>query len=231
MRVLILLAVLIFLTVSAQAQECGYTFLRLYVQTPMGKPVSDAEIKTYEKDFKTELYLYPKSDDQTDHLKRSLRWNKESQSYNGSEGMCGGHRQVGFRISAPGFENFDLVTDLPLGWTAYLVTLKPVDTADAAKSIKLVRIAGKISDGRERSIPKVHVSAVQQQTIVFGTLSAESGAYEVYLPPGKYDLRFAHAGFKQSVYEAFDVSDGRHRRLDLVLEASDVTTHPNIKNQ
>lgn len=231
MKSLFLFLMLMILAVPVLPQACGYTFLRLYLQTPQEKSVSAAEIKTYDKNFKNELNLYPEKDDSVDPFEKRLQWNEESQSYNGSEGMCGGHRDVGFRISAPGFENFDFVTDLPLGWTAYLVTLRPVGATDPPKATKLVRITGDIIDSRKQGIASVQVGTTEPQPAFFETFSRASGFYEIYLPPGKYDLKFVHQGFKTSIFKAYDISDGRHRRLDLALEASDVTTLPNIKNQ
>jgi hypothetical protein len=229
MKVLQILVLILGLVLFSNAQECGYTFLRIYLKDAEGKSIKNAEVKTFAKDFNREDFLdYPKNEVDYDTLRKNISWYDQEQAYIGSEGMCGGHRDVGLRISAAGFEIFDKIIDLPLGWTSYSIKLKRKGTSNVAGDVKLTRVFGKILDLEKSGILKARISVFAKETKVFEALTDLDGDYKLFLPVGQYRLEVNAESFQKYNIENFSVLDNKNLNLDLTLGIGDVTKHPPI---
>lgn len=229
MKILQVLVLIFGLSVFANAQACGYTFLTICLKDSEGKPIENAQIKTFDKDFHKEDSLdYPKNKPNYDHLRKNISWSDEKQAYFGSEGMCGGHKDVGLRISAVGFETFDKIIDLPLGWTNYSIKLKRKGTNDITEAVKPTKVFGKILDLADAGIPKAKVSLFVKEDKVSDTFTDSGGNYVLFLPIGQYHLEISADGFSKSIVENFGVLDNKNIKMDLILEVGNLTKHPPI---
>ena len=217
-----------FLTSFAKAQECGYTFLTIFLTDSKKELIKNAKIDTFDENFKEKFFLYPKDKTSYDQLERSISWSEEKQAYYGSEGMCGGHKDIGFRISAEGSETFDKVIDLSLGWTSHSIKLKRNGTSEIAESVKLMRISGEISDLINSGIPKVRITAFSREIKVSETFTDLDGNYELFLPVGQYNLEINADGFIKSIIKSFSILNDKNFNLDLKLEVKTVAEHPPV---
>lgn len=79
MRVFLLLILILGLTVFANAQVCGYTFLTIYLNDSDGNLIKNAEIKTFDKDFKEKDNLhYPsKNEENYDSMANQIAWSEK----------------------------------------------------------------------------------------------------------------------------------------------------------
>lgn len=228
MRVLHILILLLFVTSFAKAQACGYTFLTIHLTDSNSQIVKNAEIKTFDKDFKKQDFLhYSGKTFSYDSRKKDISWSEDNQVYFVTEGMCGGHRDVGLRIKAENYETFEKVIDLPLGWTAYSIKLKRNDSDEIAEIIELTRIKGKILNLAGVGISKSQITAVSKEKTIFKTHTYSNGFYDLYLPVGEFNLKISAEGFKDITRDLI-IADSKTVEIDLTLENRDVTTHPLI---
>lgn len=199
-KVLQILVFLIFLTSFAKAQACGWTKLTIYLTDAKGLLIKDAEIKTFDKNFGEENYLdYPKDENDYDYLekninslrlRRNISWTEEKQAYFGSEGMCGGHSNVGIRISAEGFEKFDFVTHLPLGYTSFSIKLKRNGTNEISEKTKLAHFKGEfVNEYDDPNVPVAELEIVEKGGKKYIVKSNEYGSFSTDLPIGNYTIR------------------------------------------
>ena len=216
MKVLQILVLIFFLYSFAEGQACGYTHLTIYLTDWNETPIKNAKIETFDKDFKEKYYLYP--EESYSRLKRKVSWLEEKQAYFGSEGMCGGHRNIGFRFSAEGFEIFDKVIDLPLGWTSYLIKLKRNNSSDVAKDLKLTRLFTKIIDERDASIPFADLEILENSGKKYIFRSDKDGRFETDLPMGNYIIQVSKMGFRKLKIINFNIEDTKTIYLDLNLK-------------
>ncbi len=226
MRILQVLVLILFLASFAKAQACGYTFLTIYLTDSNGQIIKNADIKTFDKDFKEQDQLHYPGKRVSYGDRKNISWSEDNQVYFGREGMCGGHYKVGLRIEAENFENFDKVIDLPLGYTAYSIKLKRKDSDENAEISELKRISGKITNPSGGGIPQVVITALSNEKTTFKTLTNSYGFYELYLPVGEFSLKISSEGFINAVIEKFIVTDSKIVKLDLTLEISSETNCP-----
>jgi len=226
MKILQVLILLLAFSSFAKSQACGYTFMILYLTDSNGQTIKNARIDVFDRDFKNKFFLYRKNNEPS-----KLLWSEEKQAYFGREGMCGGHYDIGFRISAEGFEEFDLITDLPLGWTAYSINLKPLKSNESVKVSSLTSVQGILTDRSNQRIGNVQVSAFEKERKIFETISDANGFYQLFLPQGTYDIKFAVEGFKVANLENVRIIDTKGKYFDWVLDVSDVISHPPVVNK
>ena len=216
MKVLQILVLIFFLCSFAEGQACGYTYLTIYLTDWNETPIKNAKIETFDKNFKEKYYLYPEKS--SDRLERKISWLEEKQAYFGSEGMCGGHRNIGFRFSAEGFEIFDKVIDLPLGWTSYLIKLKRNNSSDVAKDLKLTRIFAEVFDERDALIPFADLEILENSGKKYISKSDEDGRFETDLFMGNYIIQVSKTGFRKLKIINFNIEDTKTIYLDLNLK-------------
>lgn len=202
------------------AQACGYTFLTIYLTDFQGNTIKNAKIRTFEESFKTEDFLhYPRNNQENyDSLTNSIAWEEKKQAYFGSEGMCGGHRSVGLRISTEGFKEFEKVIDLPLGWTTYSVKLARINSKDIAEAIQLTHFSGKIIDINNGVITSANLEILAESGKKYFTKSDSDGWFEIDLPLGKYTARVSQNGFKTLKLINFNIEKTQRIYLDLKLK-------------
>lgn len=230
MKILRVLMLLVFLTSLTKAQECGYTKLVVYLTDVQGQLIKNAEIKTFDKNFdKEDILHYPNGDTTYDYsrdnissfrLMRDISWSEEKQAYLGGEGMCSGHRDVGLRISAKGFETFDRIIDLPLGWTIYSIKLKHKGKNEVVKVEKGIHVTGKISDENKTYIGSADLLIVDGKGKKYQLKSDDYGRFVVDLFAGNYSLQVSKNGFKTLKVINFQVKDTEIIYLDLILKVS-----------
>jgi Carboxypeptidase regulatory-like domain len=219
MKVLQVLVLILGLTVFSNAQECGYTFLKIYLKDNEGKSIKTAEIKTLGKDLNKEDFLhYPKNEISYDKLRKNISWSEAEQAYFGSEGMCGGHREVGLRISATGFETFDKIIDLPLGWTTFSIKLNRKGTNETAKAERWTHFSGKVFDENQAVIPFVDLVIINKSGMRFEVKSDDNGYFDFDLPIGTYVVRVSKPGFKNLNVINFQIENSETIFLDLMLK-------------
>ncbi len=216
MRFLQISLLIFFLCSFAKAQACGYTFLTVYLTDLNETPIKNAKIETFDRDFKQKYYLYPEKS--PDRLERKISWSEKKQAYFGSEGMCGGHRDIGFRFSSEGFEAFDKVINLPLGWTSYSIKLKRNNSSDVAEDLKLTPVFIKIIDGQEAAIPFADLEILEKNGKKYISKSDENGRFESDLQIGSYIIQVSKAGFRKVKIINFNIEDTQTVYLDLNLK-------------
>ncbi|MCU0240628.1 MAG: carboxypeptidase-like regulatory domain-containing protein [Pyrinomonadaceae bacterium] len=189
MRILQILVLLFLVNSFVNAQVCGYTFLTIYLTDSKGNPIKNAEIKTFEK-----------------------------QAYFGSEGMCSGHQDVGFRITAKGFEKFDFVTNLNLGWTSYEIKLKRDLSKEIAKAVKLAHFRGEIFDQTKAVIPFADIEIIDENGKIFSIKTNDNGRFQVDLPQKKFTIKIKKQGFRRLKIINFNLEDTKTIWLDLTLK-------------
>jgi len=222
MRTAFLLLLLLGVSGSAFAQACGYSFLTVYLVDSKGRTITNARISTFDRDFKKHDRLhYPRHDDSPDPLSNKIAWSEKKQAYFGSEGLCGGHREVGLRVEADGFEHFDKVIDLPLGWTSYAISLRRSGTSDMSSAMKLSQLIGNLTDVNHTAIPLVEVVVIGEGGPTLKTLSNERGRFEFDLPSGIYSLTISSGGFKRLKVINLSIVESDTEFLNLILQARD----------
>jgi hypothetical protein len=215
MRILQILVLLVLANSFVNAQACGWTKLTIYLTDSTGNIVKNGLFETFDKDFKNRRYFHGSE-------KEWISWSENKQAYFGTEGMCGGHRDVGVRITAKGFEKFDFVTDLPLGWTSYEIKLKRESFDEIAGKIKLQRVIGKTVDSTGNPIPNVNVTFYNKNNKIRETKSDLKGIYTVDLTKGEYDIEFRADGFKITKVNNYKVEENNNSVIfDVQLYVSD----------
>lgn len=219
MKFLQILALMLLLTTLGIAQECGYTFLTIYLTNSKGQSIKNAEVKTFGKDFKNEDSLhYPTNQVSYDRLRKNIAWSEEKGAYFGSEGMCGGHRDVGLRISAKGFETFDKIIDLPLGWTSYSIKLKQKGTNELAEALNLSHFFGKVLDENEALITGADFELVDGNGKKNAARSDSNGQFEIDLRIENYTVKVSKPGFRKLKIINLQIEDAKMIYLDLTLK-------------
>jgi hypothetical protein len=220
MRILQILVLLFLVNSFVNAQVCGYTFLTIYLTDSKGNPIKNAEIKTFDKELKNEDKLhYPRENqDQIDGFRKAIAWSETKQAYFGSEGMCSGHQDVGFRITAKGFEKFDFVTNLNLGWTSYEIKLKRDLSKEIAKAVKLAHFRGEIFDQTKAVIPFADIEIIDENGKIFSIKTNDNGRFQVDLPQKKFTIKIKKQGFRRLKIINFNLEDTKTIWLDLTLK-------------
>lgn len=194
MKFWLILLFLLSLSTLTQAQSCGYTFLTIYLIDSKGQTIKGAEVKTFKKDFtKEDLLHYPQMELGDRPPRKEIGWWEAKGAYFGGEGMCGGHRDVGLRISAKGFETFDKIIDLPLGWTSYRIKLKQTGTIEVAGAVSLFRYHGKVMDENKAVIPFAGIEFRNENGRKHLTRSDNDGRFEANLPIENYTVTVSKA--------------------------------------
>lgn len=208
MKILQILALLFFLTSFVKAQACGPAYLTIFVTDSNGETVRNVKFQFFDENFKNE----------DDYYHRGLPWSEEKHAYHSVVGF-GGNGRTGLRISAEGFENFDKVISLPIGWITYAVKLKRIGTDEISEAAKLNRIDGQVSDLAKTGISKAGIIAVNENNEIIKTASGSNGHYEIFLRDGNYRFEVFADGFKKAVGQNIIVS-GRDT-LDFNLEINE----------
>lgn len=219
MRVLQIFTLLLFATVMADAQACGYSFLTIYLTDSKGQVVKNAEIKTFSSDFKTEDDLhYPGKEGSYDRMVKDIGWSPEKQAYFGAEGMCGGHKGVGLRIASKGFEIYEKVIDLPLGRTSFSIKLARVGRNELSEMSKLVNFRGRIFDENRALVSDAEFEFKDMVERKYATKSDNEGRFEINLPVDMYTVQISKSGFRTLTITNFDTEGSKGIYLDLELK-------------
>ena len=226
MKILPILIFLFLLTSFAKAQACGPIFLRMYLKDSKGQIIKNAKIETFDNEFKNKTFP----------LDKSISWGEEEQSYFGAQSLGGEAFDIGFRISADGFETFETVIDLPFGWHAYSITLKAKKSDEITNISKLTVIKGSVSKIIGQWGNKVKITVFDKEKRVVFSQENLGEYFSLFLPKGKYDLEFSADGFKTTFVKNFEVPSSenekrsKEKELNITLEVRDVETLPNTIN-
>lgn len=108
---------------EANGQACGYSFTTLYVEDHAGNTIHKPSVSVRRQD---------PNDDYNPHFKEVSKtyWDETRKAQVFAHGLCGSHRDVLLIVSAEGFEAFQQVIDLPLGWQAFALKLKRMGTTE-----------------------------------------------------------------------------------------------------
>lgn len=219
MKILVTAFLLCGLSATAMAQACGYTFLTVYLTDSNDRKVADASIKTFESDFKKEVRLhYPRDEDWPDRLSKKIAWSDIKEAYFGSEGLCGGHRNVGLRIDAPGFELFEMIIDLPLGWTSYAIRLRQPGSSVGATATKLSHVIGYLEDINAVRVLGAEITLSGKNARKILTSSNDRGQFEFDVPVGDYEIAISKEGFNRLRIVNLNIVEPEGEFLDLKLE-------------
>ena len=103
--------------IDTHAQACGFSINTIFVEDGEGKPIRNAHLIVSRKD---------PNDDYNPHFTEVSKayWSEERNAHVYQHGLCGSHRDLILRISAEGFDTLEHPIDLPLGWQAFVVTLR-----------------------------------------------------------------------------------------------------------
>jgi hypothetical protein len=218
MRLIFATFLLFGFSATAISQACGYTFLTIYLKDSSGTAITKAEIQTFSSDFgERDMLHYPVEDESDDRLRKKIRWSEKKQAFFGSEGMCSGHRDVGLRVTAKGFETFNTVIDLPLGWISYSITLRRLGSVEVAKATELANVRGLLKDKNEALIRDASIVVTDGSRKVVQT-SSDDGSFEFDLPVGHYSVIFYKQGFRRLILTNFEVAKREWDFLDLKLK-------------
>lgn len=143
---------------------------------------------------------------------------KKKLVYFGSEGMCGGHREVGLQIVAENFERFEKVIDLPLGWTTYLIKLKRKEINESAQFIKLTHFYGKVLNENNALVVSANLEISSANGKKFFTKSDSDGRFEIDLPIQKYTVKVSQNGFRSLKLINFNIEENKGIYLDFKLK-------------
>lgn len=199
------------LNFDIKAQRCGFTLLTIYLTDFKGEIIKDAEIKTFDKDFEQENHL--------DYFRNpGISWNEKKRAYFGMEGMCGGHIGVGLRISAEGFETFDRIINLPLGFTSYSIKLKRKETNEVSEIISLSPIKVRIYDENKAIISSADIEIIDAEGKKYYLRSNEMEIFEIDLPIGSFTIQISKVGFRNLKLINFQIENTDTIYLDLMLK-------------
>lgn len=218
-RSIFFLALVFGVTGSALAQACGYTFLTVYLTDSNERQISNASVKTFVSDFGKEDRLhYPRDEDWPDRLSKKIAWSDTKQAYFGGEGLCGGHRNVGVRIDAPGLERFEMIVDLPLGWTSYAIKLRQPDSPTSVTATKLSHVIGYLEANNATRIPGAEITVSGKNAHDIRTNSNDRGHFEFDVPIGDYVVTISKNGFERLRVVNLNILEPEGEFLDLILE-------------
>ena len=121
MKNLALLVAAFGVSLSVNAQVCGYSVTTIYLSDSGAKPIEGAKVEIFDKDSES-----------IGHFKVYTRtyWDKERKAYVIRHGLCGEHRNVVLRISAEAFEIAEQVVDLPFGRQGFIFRPKRKGTEE-----------------------------------------------------------------------------------------------------
>lgn len=202
-------------------QACGYTFLTIFLKDGNGNLVKNADIQLFNSDFsqKDTLHFPLDSDDgSSEPLRRRLEWSEKRQAFFGSEGMCSGHKNVGLRIIADGFEKFDHLINLPLGRTVYEFQLRRHRSDGYVQVKQLSNFRGSLKDKLDALITEANVKVSKAGKDVFETSSDDNGQFEFNLAEGEYKFTIYKPGFRRLIITNVVVTKPLMEYLDLKLK-------------
>ena len=126
-RWLILAGLLCFATLDARAQECGFSVNTFYVVEDTGKEISDVKIEPV-----SSVSYSPYFREHFNEATKIFRDN-DFEAYVVLHGLCGPHRGVVLKFSAPGFETTEQEVEMPLGFRGYVLNLKRKGSKEQAR--------------------------------------------------------------------------------------------------
>ena len=117
-RWLSLAAVVCMFSIEGRGQACGFSVNTFFVVADDGKSIHDVKIESISSDSYGQHFR--------EHFKQvsTIYWNQDLEAYVVQHGLCGSHRGVLLRFSAPGFEATDQKVEMPLGFLGFTLNLK-----------------------------------------------------------------------------------------------------------
>jgi len=125
-RWLIFAGLLCLTSVDARAQACGFSVNTFYVVEDTGKQISDVKIEPVSSVSYTRYFR-----EHFNQVTKIFR-DKNLEAYVVLHGLCGAHRGVVLKFSAPGFETTEQEVEMPLGFRGYVLNIKKKGSKEQA---------------------------------------------------------------------------------------------------